>query len=346
MKVKIIALLVLLIFFTLLIGIQQNSVFNAKPNNTENGAKQTSTKDLIKHPLQIEEMRKIVYPGSEIKIERELPPGSGYKQYVSSYNSEGNKIYALLTIPTETKPNGGWPVIVFNHGYIPPEEYRTTERYVAYVEGFAKQGYIVFKPDYRGHGMSEGEPLGTYYSPAYTADVLNAVSSIKKYKDVNFEKIGMWGHSMGGHITVRSMVINKDIKAGVIWGGVVSSYEDMFKNWRRSTPWKPSMQEQRVRKSNRQNLVEKYGEPNQKSEFWRSIAPINFVEDISGPIQLHHGINDEEVPWEFSESLYNELIKLNKGAELYKYESADHNLSQVFNTAMSRSVIFFDKHLK
>ena len=48
-------------------------------------------------------------------------------------------------------------MIVFNHGYIPPAEYRTTERYVAYVDGFARNGYIVFRPDYRGHDQSEGE---------------------------------------------------------------------------------------------------------------------------------------------------------------------------------------------
>ena len=57
-------------------------------------------------------------------------------------------------------------MIVFNHGYIPPSQYRTTERYVAYVDGFASNGYIVFRPDYRGHDQSEGAPTGAYGSPA------------------------------------------------------------------------------------------------------------------------------------------------------------------------------------
>src|SRR3990167_7289537 len=76
----------------------------------------------------------------------------------------------------------------------------------------ANSGYVVFKPDYRGHGNSEGKPEGAYYSPAYTTDVLNAVASIKKFKDADPARIGMWGHSLGGNIVLRTMVVSKDIK--------------------------------------------------------------------------------------------------------------------------------------
>ena len=131
------------------------------------------------------------------------------------------------------KPKTGWPVIIFNHGFIPPAQYRTTERYVAYVDAFARNGYIVFKSDYRGHGSSEGRAAGGYGSPDYTIDVLNAVSSIKRYQDADPNRIGMWGHSMGGSVTLRAMVVSKDIKAGVIWAGVVASYPDLFSKWHR-----------------------------------------------------------------------------------------------------------------
>ncbi len=148
----------------------------------------------ISNPLSILSMRKRAYPGSDLLIEEELGVGANYRQYIASYKSDGLKIYGLLTIPTQDKPERGFPVIIFNHGYIPPEEYKTTERYVAYVDGFARQGYVVFKPDYRGHGNSEGKPEGAYFSPAYTVDVLNALSSVKKLLYVNKDKIGMWGH--------------------------------------------------------------------------------------------------------------------------------------------------------
>ncbi|MBP7832880.1 MAG: alpha/beta fold hydrolase, partial [Candidatus Levybacteria bacterium] len=180
------------------------------------------------HPLSIESMRQKKYPGSEIIIEQELPQESNYRQYIGSYMSEGLKIYGLLTIPTTQRPENGYPAIIFNHGYIPPSEYRTNERYIAYVDTFARSGYVVFKSDYRGHGSSEGEAVGAYFSPGYTTDVLNALESVKKLEYVNPDKLGMWGHSMGGTITQRALVISPDIKAAVIWGGVVGSYEDIY----------------------------------------------------------------------------------------------------------------------
>ncbi|HXF63261.1 MAG TPA: alpha/beta fold hydrolase, partial [Caldilineaceae bacterium] len=185
------------------------------------------------HPLAIPHMRSQSYPGSEIVIEQALDPGVNYNRYLASYQSEGNKIYALLTIPQGQKPATGWPVVIFNHGYIPPAQYRTTERYVACVDAFARNGYIVFRSDYRGHGFSEGEATGGYGSPAYTIDVLNAVASVKRHPDADPNRIGMWGHSMGGQITLRAMVVTDDIKAGVIWAGVVGSYPDLLENWRR-----------------------------------------------------------------------------------------------------------------
>lgn len=78
------------------------------------------------HPLSIEYMRQQTYPGSEITVEQTLPTGANYNQYIASYKSDGLKIYALLTVPQGTKPKNGWPVIIFNHGFIPPDEYRTT----------------------------------------------------------------------------------------------------------------------------------------------------------------------------------------------------------------------------
>ena len=178
----------------------------------------------IPHPMSIIAMRTGDYPGSEITIVKELDKGSNYRRYYSYYLSEGLKIYALLTIPEGAMPEGGFPAIVFNHGYIPPDVYRTTERYIAYVDDIAKAGYVVFRIDYRGHDASEGEASGAYGSPGYQIDVLNAVSSIKQLPEVNCDKIGMWGHSMGGYLTLRTMVISKDVKVGVIWAGVVASY--------------------------------------------------------------------------------------------------------------------------
>jgi hypothetical protein len=114
------------------------------------------------NPLTIQAMRERSYPGSDLHIEQTLTPGANYDRYIASYLSDGLKIYGLLTVPRGDKPATGWPVIIFNHGYIPPTQYRTTERYVDYVDRIARAGYIVFKSDYRGHGNSEGVARGGY----------------------------------------------------------------------------------------------------------------------------------------------------------------------------------------
>jgi dipeptidyl aminopeptidase/acylaminoacyl peptidase len=299
------------------------------------------------NPLSIQAMREKRYPGSNLIIESTLADGKNYHQYIASYKSDGLKIYGLLTVPANNRPINGYPAIIFNHGYIPPDQYRTTERYVAYVDYFAIAGYIVFKPDFRGHGSSEGNPEGAYYSPAYTTDALNALSSIKLYKDVNPEKIGMWGHSMGGNITLRSLVINsKDIKAAVIWGGVVGTYDDLLNNWQRKVPFQPSAREMAVRISGRRSLVDKFGTPKDNPSFWNSIDPTYFVSDINAPVQLDAGEEDEEVPAAFSQQLYDKLKKAGKNVQLYIYPGDDHNISQGFSLAMQRSLKLFDEHLK
>jgi uncharacterized protein len=292
------------------------------------------------HPLSIESLRRGEYAGSEIIIEQQLPSGSNYQRYITSYRSEGLKIYALLTVPEGDKPQNGWPVIVFNHGYIPPAEYRTAERYIAYMDAYSRAGYILFRPDYRGHGSSEGRPAG-YGSNAYSIDALNAVASIKRYKNANSQKIGMWGHSMGGYITLRNMVVRKDIKAGVIWGGVVAPYQDLI-NWRPPISSSAPVS----RRGFRQRLIDELGAPDQNQKLWDALSATSYLADISGPLQLHHGAADIDVPPSFSENLQQRLQTEKKLSELFIYPADDHNLSANLQLALNRSVTFFDRYLK
>jgi uncharacterized protein len=287
------------------------------------------------YPLSINLLRERAFTGSDIVFEQTLEPGVNYSRYIVSYRSDGLKIYALMTIPQEPKPPSGYPVVIFNHGYIPPTEYRTTERYVAYVDAFARNGYIVLKSDYRGHGDSEGNPESVYGSPAYVIDVMNMLASARRYPDADGNRIGMWGHSMGGYITLRAMVVDRGIKAGVIWAGVVASYDEMFASWfgRRGGDW-------------REELIEDYGSPQENPDFWRSLSANNYLSDLSGPMQLHHGTGDATVPYRYSTLLEEAIRTAGKPVELFLYQGDDHNISVNRDDALTLSVVFFNQWVK
>jgi dienelactone hydrolase len=301
------------------------------------------------HPLDIVYMRGQAYPGSELVFEETLLPGSNYDRYIVSYRSEGLKIYAYMTVPRGAKPATGWPVVIFNHGYIPPEQYRSTERYVAYVDAFARRGYIVFRSDYRGHGFSEGVASGGSGSADYTVDVLNGIGSIKRYAEADPARIGMWGHSMGGGITLRAMVVMPDVKAGVIWAGMVAPYPDLLTRYlRRQTPTGPGSTNAPPPFGRRwaQEWLEQYGGPEENPDFWAAISANSFLADLSGPIALHHGTADASVPLDYSLVLAEQLEAAGQPVELYTYEGDDHNIAGNWGVAMTRSVAFMDAHVK
>jgi dienelactone hydrolase len=296
------------------------------------------------HGLSITYLRQQKYPGSDIEIEQKLKPGPNYFQFIASYRSEGLKQYALLTVPSGKRPETGWPTIVFNHGYVAPGEYKTTDRYVAYVDALARAGFVVFKPDYRGHGQSEGSAPGPYKSQAYTIDVLNAVSSLKRFAEVDPERIGMWGHSMGGWITLRTMVTSSDIKAGVIWGGVVAGYEELV--WAGRPGDRLSADSLYAARSNGMSLYTAHPLPPGNPALWQDLSANYFLEDLAGPVQLHHAQGDPIVPVEFSELLHDQGMAAGMPISLHKYRGDDHNIRRHFEEAMRSTITFFNRWLR
>jgi dipeptidyl aminopeptidase/acylaminoacyl peptidase len=282
--------------------------------------------------MSIQAMREGSYPGSDIVVDEELTAGSNYRRYYVYYLSQGLKIYALLTVPDGEMPAGGWPGIVFNHAYIAPKEYRSTVLYEEYVNRLARSGYAVFRIDYRGHGHSEGEPQGAYGDPGYEVDVLNAVASLKRHPQVNPQKIGVWGHSMGGYLALRAMVIDKR---------VVAAYPDLLYHWRVGPRIPPA--------NSRKWMADwpaQFGTPDENPDFWNSISANSYLGDLSGPLQLHYGTGDEEVPPKFSETLASQVGAAGKSVEIYVYPDDNHNLTGYFNLAMDRTIAFFDAVLK
>lgn len=269
-----------------------------------------------------------------------------YTTYLTSYDSDGNKINGLITIPNGEMPAGGWKAIVFVHGYIPPSLYSTTQKYEAYVDYLARNKFVVFKIDLRGHGESEGQARGGYYSPDYVIDTLNARAALGKSDFVNPKKIGLWGHSMAGNVVGRAIAVKPEIPAVVIWAGAVYSYTDMQKYGISDNSYRPPQDANR-NTSLRAMLNNKYGSFDPNNEFWKQVPMTNYLKDIKTAISLNHAIDDDVVNIGYSRDLNELLNQANIIHELNEYPSGGHNISGAYFTqAMQNTVNFFNKYLQ
>lgn len=275
-----------------------------------------------------------------------------FTSYLTSYDSDGLTINALLTQPTGKAPQNGWPAIVFVHGYIPPTLYRTQEKYVEYTNFLAQSGFVVLKIDLRGHGNSEGEPTGAYYSSGYVIDTLNAYAALETASFVDPKAIGLWGHSMAGNIVLRSLAVKPTIPAAVIWAGAGYTYQDLLDYGLNDTSYRPPSPTrgpdgQMPQKTQRQQLFEAHGQFDTHSPFWQQVVPTNYLAELGGALQLHHAQDDTVVSIRYSENLDSLLSAAAVPHEFYSYQTGGHNISgSNFALAMQRSATFFNTHLK
>lgn len=349
-------LAILIAVIACVVGIGSSYLFNRNADNNDlqsdqrlsnDSASQSDTGDSgfdPAHPFSIDALRSRDYPGSEIVIERDLGLRDGFRSHVISYQSDGLKLYALMNVPSGQAPEGGYPVLILNHGYIEPTVYNTITSYQSYMDPYSRAGFLVVKPDYRGHDDSEGQPVSAHTSPDYTVDVLNLVSSIKKYPQANPNKIAMWGHSMGGGITLRALTVSADIKAAALLAGVVASPQSFYDYWQKfaNDPRTPNWI-----KENANRTLEQFGTPDDNPDLWASISPYSYVGGISAPVQIHHGTADPDVPIVFSDELNAALKTAGKPVEYFIYQGGDHNLAGAARgPVLSRTIDFFRTNLR
>jgi len=306
----------------------------ALQENSEPIAKETTISSRLPK-MAISSLREGDYPGGELTIEEQLANGSNYKRYIASYQSDGLTINGLLTIPLATQPENGFPAIMFIHGYIPPDIYSTVNSYPTYQAYLARAGFVTYKPDLRGHDESEGEPVSAHYSEKYIIDTLNALAYLKELPEADANRIGYWGHSNGGQIGLRTVLIDQDIKAASFWAGVVGSYESMFETNVENIPF---LEQQNP-------LTQKWGLPSEEAEQWDVVEPYNFLDQISIPIELQHGTADDSVPVELSRELQFALKNAGVDSKLIEYQGDDHNIGQNASRAWQTTIEFFNEHL-
>lgn len=315
-------------------------------------AKKTSEQQVLSPtptPIPFDEMtipslRKRGYR-SELGNLEQVSVNSSYTSYRTNYLSDGLKINGQLTIPREDMPIEGWGAIIFIHGYIPPDSYQTFQNYSSYVDYLARSGFVVFKIDLRGHGDSEGEPGGAYYSADYIIDVLNARAALMGADFVNQEKIGLWGHSMAGNVVLRSLAVMPEIPAASIWGGAVFTYDDWQKYGIDDGSYRPPANATNSQ-NRRQRLSQTHGQFDASHPFWSRFAPTRYLSDIKGAIQLNHTIDDAVVNVGYSRDLAELLKTTAVSYEFHEYPSGGHNfVGSAFGSAMQNTVDFFNENL-
>ena len=280
----------------------------------------------------IESLRAHPARGRDFRIGEAVSTSDGYQKFPITYTSGNLTLTGIMNVPVGSAPDGGFPVLILNHGLIDPALYTSGRGSRREQDFFARHGYITIHPDYRGHASSSPNPATRHdFYVGYTQDVMALTDAIKNYDGslMDKQRIGMWGHSMGGGIAARAMTLSSDIRAFVLFAPISADAEE---NFYELTPEEIAW----VRAA--------YGA--EGAEIYRRISPIKYFAAVQAPVQLHHGTADRAVPIAFSERMFEKLTSLNKKAELFTYPGEAHEFADAWQTAADRALQFFDKYIK
>lgn len=273
----------------------------------------------------IESLRQREYRGGEIKIEETISSNNSYTKYLISYLSDNLKIYGVMNVPKGTGP---FPVIILNHGYFNASTFKSGDGTDGMANILAGNGYLTLASDYRGFGKSENDAQESRgHNPNYAIDVLNLIASVKTLDEADSERIGIWGHSMGGEVTLRTAEATDKLKAIVLWAPTSANAADNAAFYGRGRhAGMPS--------------------PGQDQDT-DGASPINYLQYINAPISLHQGLADTEVNPKWSKNLYDALRKEGKKVEYSEYKDQDHNFRNLgWDKISEKTLEFFNRYLK
>src|SRR3954451_4412210 len=124
----------------------------------------------------------------------------------------------MLNLP---KGAGPFPVVILNHGYYPLDVYQTGNGSKLAADYLANRGFLTLAPDFRSHTGSDDAP--NLFRAGHVIDTLNLIPLAQKLPEAHPGKVGMWGHSNGGAITAKAIVISDQIAAAVIYSPASSN---------------------------------------------------------------------------------------------------------------------------
>jgi dipeptidyl aminopeptidase/acylaminoacyl peptidase len=261
-----------------------------------------------------------------LQVESVMAETAAYTRYLITYPSDGLKIYGFMNVP---KSDGPHAVVLVLHGYWPPPQYNTLGYTAPYANAFAEAGYITIHPNYRNHPPSDQG--SNYFRSGYAVDVLNLLAHVRQeagqgaLATADPRHIHLFGHSMGGGIALRVLVAAQGVETAVLYGAMSG---DEVRNYERIQAWS--------------NQEDGLFEMNTPVETLARISPINYLDNVTARISIHHGEQDTVVPPEWSAELCEQLRRAVKLVECFTYPGQEHNFTGASNELLvERAIALF-----
>lgn len=230
---------------------------------------------------------------------------------------QGVELDAWCIRPPNFDPSAKYPLIVFVYGE--PAGQTVLDQWGGdrslWHHMLAQQGYVVMSFDNRGTPSPRGREwrksvyrqIGVLASADQAAAVKSVLAS-RSYLDAS--RIGIWGWSGGGSMTLNMLFRYPDIYASGVSVAPVPNqlyYDTIYQ--------------------------ERYmGLPTENAEGYRLGSPITFAHQLKGDLLLIHGTGDDNCHYQTSELLINELIKHNKPFSMFAYPNRTHAIREGENT--------------
>lgn len=134
--------------------------------------------------------------------------------------NEGQKIFGILHLPLTNQP---CPAILMCHGLAGNRTGRTRQ-YVFLSEQLAKLGIGSLRIDFRGSGDSEGS-LSEMTLEGEVTDSLCGLDYLQSHPKIDKERLGLFGRSLGGLVSVLTAARYGGIKSLATWAALYDAHQ-------------------------------------------------------------------------------------------------------------------------
>ena len=181
----------------------------------------------LMYPYTVDGLRHHKFESGKVKVISTLAKTDIYTAYKISYPSDGLTITGTLQVPEEGRPP--FPVIVMDHGFFNRYEYKSGDGTDRAAEYLNKHGYLTVASDYRS--WADSDPGPSFYYSGLAIDVINLMNALPTIPQADATRVGIWGHSMGGAVTMKVIAVDPRPKAAVLYSTVSADDADVLQRW-------------------------------------------------------------------------------------------------------------------